>query len=125
MSADAGDVPVRPAGGGCTSTGTRGLDRPPRQALGLARDTAHRYGETRALIGLAAAQRDAAPAREAVDLARQAGYRALEAKALLVPAEIAGRAGDLDRAEARRRDAVTLLTDVGAADPPFMRTSSS
>lgn len=95
-----------------------------RKAVDLALDAGYRVLEGQARTVLAAIQLDNGEYAEAVELAmealaahRETGHRLGEAEALLVLGGVADRTGDPDRALARRRDAATLMTDIGAAGP--------
>jgi DNA-binding SARP family transcriptional activator len=92
------------------------------QAIDLARKIGYRVLSARAGAVLAAILLDQDEVGDAEKLASQAlashretGYRLGEAEALLVLGGVADRTGDAAQAQERRRDAATLLTDIGAA----------
>ncbi len=101
-----------------------------RKAIELAGKVGYRVLEGQARTALAAIQLGRGEADEAAALAnealaahRETGHRLGEAEALLVLGGVADRTGDPDRALARRRDATTLLADIGAAEPDTAHSS--
>lgn len=101
-----------------------------RTAIDLAVTAGYRVLEGQARTVLAAIRLTGDELTEAVALAteavaahRETGHRLGEAEALLVLGGVADRTGDPDRALARRRDAATLLADIGAAEPDTAHSS--
>lgn len=101
-----------------------------RQAVELANKVGYLVLEGRAktvLAAILAGQEQFAEAavlaEEALAVQRETGHRLGEAEALLVLGGVADRTGDPDRALARRRDAATLLADIGAAEPDTAHSS--
>jgi DNA-binding SARP family transcriptional activator len=95
-----------------------------RQAIELTIKLGYRVleGQARtvlAVVHLATEELDEADelATQALTTHRETGYRLGEAEALLVLGGVADRTGDPDRAVARRREATSLLADIGAAGP--------
>lgn len=101
-----------------------------RQAVELAAKVGYRVLEGQARTVLAAVQLDRGELDDAAELASQAlamhretGHRLGEAEALIVLGGVADRTGDPDRALSRRRDAATLLADIGVTEPGTAHSS--
>jgi DNA-binding SARP family transcriptional activator/tetratricopeptide (TPR) repeat protein len=101
-----------------------------RKAIDLSARVGYRVLEGQARTALAAIRLNRDEFAEAMTLAtealaahRETGHRLGEAEALLVLGGVADRTGDPDRALVRRREAATLLTDIGAAEPDTAHSS--
>jgi DNA-binding SARP family transcriptional activator len=108
--------------------------RPDAAAADQAIDQAARVGylvlEGQARTVLAAIRLDRGEFADAAKLAtealathRETGHRLGEAEAMLVLGGVADRTGDPDRALVRRREAATLLADIGAVEPDTAHSS--